>query len=88
MGMFGVAFGLGFTFGPLAGGLIAGSNYTQETLSLVAWLASAINLLNLIFVITFFKETLSKEKTIKVKKNNLSKQIEVVKNPGLFHIFY
>ena len=60
MGMFGVAFGLGFTFGPLAGGLIAGSNYTQETLSLVAWLASAINLLNLIFVITFFKETLPK----------------------------
>jgi len=87
MGMFGVAFGLGFTFGPLAGGLIAGSNYTQETLSLVAWLASAINLLNLIFVITSFKETLPKEKTIQLKKNELSKQIEVVKNPILFPYF-
>ena len=87
MGMFGVAFGLGFTFGPLAGGLIAGSNYTQETLSLVAWLASAINLLNLIFVITSFKETLPKEKTIQVKKNELSKQIETVKNPTLFPYF-
>ena len=87
MGMFGVAFGLGFTFGPLAGGLIAGSNYTQETLSLVAWLASAINLLNLIFVITFFKETLPKEKTMQLKKNELSKQIEVVKNPTLFPYF-
>ena len=87
MGMFGVAFGLGFTFGPLAGGLIAGSNYTQETLSLVAWLASAINLLNLIFVITYFKETLPKEKTIQLKKNELSKQIEVVKNPMLFPYF-
>ena len=87
MGMFGVAFGLGFTFGPLAGGLIAGSNYTQETLSLVAWLASAINLLNLIFVITSFKETLPKEKTIQLKKNELSKQIEVVKNPTLFPYF-
>ena len=87
MGMFGVAFGLGFTFGPLAGGLIAGSNYTQETLSLVAWLASAINLLNLIFVITYFKETLPKEKTIQVKKNELSKQIETVKNPTLFPYF-
>ena len=87
MGMFGVAFGLGFTFGPLAGGLIAGSNYTQETLSLVAWLASAINLLNLIFVITSFKETLPKEKTIQLKKNELSKQIEVVKNPMLFPYF-
>jgi len=87
MGMFGVAFGLGFTFGPLAGGLIAGSNYTQETLSLVAWLASAINLLNLIFVVTFFKETLPKEKTIQIKNNELSKQIEAVKNPGLFPYF-
>ena len=53
MGMFGVAFGLGFTFGPLIGGLIAGSNDTQETLSHVAWLASAINFFNLIFVIFF-----------------------------------
>ena len=87
MGLFGVAFGLGFTFGPLAGGLIAGSNYTQETLSYVAWLASAINLLNLIFVITTFKETLPKEKVIQSKKNELSRQIEVVKNPMLFPYF-
>ena len=87
MGMFGVAFGLGFTFGPLAGGLIAGSNYTQETLSLVAWLAAAINLLNLIFVIIFFKETLPKEKNIQAKNNNLLKQIEVVKNPLLLPYF-
>ena len=82
MGMFGVAFGLGFTFGPLIGGLIAGSNYTQETLALVAWIASAINLFNLIFVITSFKETLTNKKNI--EKNNLSKQIQVVKNPLLF----
>ena len=87
MGMFGVAVGLGFTFGPLAGGLIAGSNYTQETLSLVAWLAAAINLLNLIFVIIFFKETLPKEKNIQAKNNNLFKQIEVVKNPLLLPYF-
>ena len=87
MGLFGVAFGLGFTLGPLAGGLIAGSNYTQETLSLVAWLASAINLLNLIFVITSFKETLPKGKAIQLKKNELSKQIEIVKNPALFPYF-
>ena len=87
MGLFGVAFGLGFTLGPLAGGLIAGSNYTQETLSLVAWLASAINLLNLIFVVTFFKETLPKEKTVQIQKNELSKQIEAVKNPGLLPYF-
>lgn len=87
MGMFGVAFGLGFTFGPLAGGLIAGSNYTQETLSLVAWLASGINFLNLIFVTFFFKETLPKEKSTKIKNNNLLKQIEIVKNPFLFPYF-
>jgi len=56
MGMFGMAFGLGFTIGPMLGGLIAGSNYTFESLSNVAWIAFLINIINLIFVIFFLKE--------------------------------
>ncbi|MFM7673240.1 MAG: MFS transporter, partial [Candidatus Fonsibacter sp.] len=56
MGMFGMAFGLGFTIGPMLGGLIAGSNYTFESLSNVAWIAFFINIINLIFVIFFLKE--------------------------------
>ena len=87
MGMFGVAFGLGFTFGPLIGGLIAGSNYTQETLSHVAWLASAINFFNLIFVIFFIKETLNKENIIKKPTKQLMEQINIIKNPILLPFF-
>lgn len=89
MGMFGVAFGLGFTFGPLAGGLIAGSDYSQETLSYVAWLASAINLFNLIFVVTSLKETnINKAETENKKSDkDLYKQIETLKNPILFPFF-
>ncbi|MDC1148135.1 MFS transporter [Pelagibacteraceae bacterium] len=87
MGMFGVAFGLGFTFGPLIGGLIAGSNYTQETLSHVAWLASAINFFNLIFVIFFMKETLNKDNIIKKTTKQLTEQINIIKNPILLPFF-
>ena len=87
MGMFGVAFGLGFTFGPLAGGLIAGSDYSQETLSYVAWLASAINLLNLIFVIFSLNETNKNKDQNNQFEKTLSKQIEILKNPILFPFF-
>ena len=81
MGLFGVAFGLGFTFGPLVGGLIAGSNYTQESLSNVAWVASLINLFNLIFVIFFLKETLQKKtgKTNLGNNRSLMDQIIIIK---------
>ena len=87
MGMFGVAFGLGFTFGPLAGGLIAGSDYSQETLSYVAWLASAINLFNLIFVIFSLNETNKNKDQNNRSEKALSKQIEILKNPILFPFF-
>ena len=87
MGMFGVAFGLGFTFGPLAGGLIAGSDYSQETLSYVAWLASAINLFNLIFVIFSLNETNKNKDQNNQSEKALSKQIEILKNPILFPFF-
>jgi len=87
MGMFGVAFGLGFTFGPLAGGLIAGSDYSQETLSYVAWLASAINLFNLIFVIFSLNETNKNKNQNNQSEKALSKQIEILKNPILFPFF-
>ncbi len=57
MGLFGVAFGLGFTIGPLFGGLIAGSNFNIATLANVAWVALFTNIFNLLFVIFFLKET-------------------------------
>jgi MFS family permease len=87
MGMFGVAFGLGFTFGPLIGGLIAGSDYTQETLSYVAWLASLINLLNLFFVIFFVKETLNKKDRNINSDRSLVDQLNVIKNKSLLPFY-
>ena len=89
MGLFGVAFGLGFTFGPLVGGLIAGSNYTQESLSNVAWVASLINLFNLIFVIFFLKETLQKKtgKTNLDNNRSLMDQIIIIKNKSLLPFY-
>ena len=89
MGMFGVAFGLGFTLGPLAGGLIAGSNFTPESLSSVAWYASVINLINLIYVIFFLKESLKTKsdfKFIKVSKK-LTDQILLAKDKALYPFF-
>ena len=53
MGLFGMAFGLGFTVGPLLGGIIAGSNYSNETLSLVILIAIGINIVNLLYVLFF-----------------------------------
>ena len=87
MGMFGVAFGLGFTFGPLIGGLIAGSDYTQETLSYVAWLASLINLFNLFFVIFFVKETLDKKDRNINSDRSLVDQLNVIKNKSLLPFY-
>ena len=87
MGMFGVAFGLGFTFGPLIGGLIAGSEYTQETLSYVAWLASLINLFNLFFVIFFVKETIDKKDRNINSDRSLVDQLNIIKNRSLLPFY-
>jgi len=87
MGMFGVAFGLGFTFGPMAGGLIAGSDYTVETLSHVAWIASAVNLFNLFFVSFFLKESLKNKNTTSTKNGKIIEHFNIIRNPILLPFF-
>jgi MFS family permease len=72
MGLFGVAFGLGFTVGPLLGGLVAGSNFTIMSLSNVAWIAFTINIFNLMFVSVFLKESKKKFNNFSIK-NSFSK---------------
>ena len=74
MGLFGMAFGLGFTVGPLLGGIIAGSNYSNETLSLVILIAIGINIVNLLYVLFFVNET---------KKNNSSNLNKQTTNKNL-----
>jgi MFS family permease len=75
MGLFGVAFGLGFTIGPLFGGLIAGSNFNIATLANVAWVALFTNIFNLLFVIFFLKETKKKFNNFSI--NNPIKKIHL-----------
>ena len=89
MGMFGVAFGLGFTLGPLAGGLIAGSSFTPESLSSVAWYASAVNLINLFYVIFFLKESLKIKKDFKFSEvsQKLLDQMVIAKDKSLYPYF-
>ena len=87
--MFGVAFGLGFTVGPLLGGLVAGSNFTIMTLANVAWIAFAINIFNLLFVTFFLKES-KKSFTNFSLKNSFSKiylQFKLMKNKKLLPFF-
>jgi multidrug resistance protein len=89
MGMFGVAFGLGFTLGPLFGGVVAGSNYTTETLNLVAWIASLVNIFNLLFVTFFLKEShSSKQRFIRTAKSKILNQLKIISLPSLFPFFF
>jgi len=89
MGLFGVAFGLGFTVGPLLGGLVAGSNFTIITLSNVAWIACIINIFNLLFVTFFLKESKKTLNNFSIK-NSFSKiylQFKLMKKKNYFHFF-
>ncbi|CAO6130801.1 ProP Permeases of the major facilitator superfamily [Candidatus Pelagibacterales bacterium] len=89
MGLFGVAFGLGFTVGPLLGGLVAGSNFTIMTLANVAWIACAINIFNLLFVTFFLKESKKSFNNFSIK-NSFSKiylQFKLMKKKILLPFF-
>jgi MFS family permease len=89
MGLFGVAFGLGFTVGPLLGGLVAGSNFTIMTLANVAWIACAINIFNLLFVTFFLKESKKSFNNFSIK-NSFSKiylQFKLMKKKYYFLFF-
>ena len=53
MGMIGAAFGLGFTLGPVIGGLFA---ETELGLSLPIWIAAGLSALNFFLALAFIKE--------------------------------
>lgn len=66
MGMIGAAFGLGFVFGPMLGGIL--SSYGYEV---VGYTAAGFSFLAFIFASVFLKESLDKTKVRSDKKNNL-----------------
>lgn len=56
LGMIGAAFGLGFILGPATGGLLASIDY-----ALPAWLGAGLEVMNVLLVLVFVKESLTPE---------------------------
>src|SRR5579875_2057278 len=59
MGMIGAAFGLGFTFGPAIGGLLAGANPTAASLARPAFAAACLSFIALVTALVLLKESLA-----------------------------
>ncbi len=88
MGLIGAAFGLGFVFGPLMGGLLADYGYAVAGFS-----AAGFSSLAIIFAFFFLPESLkdrSKDKKIKLKFFDLAFAWKVLKTPvvGLLIIIF
>lgn len=58
MGLLGAAFGLGFIFGPVLGGLLAGDRLTPDVLAHVAYASAGMNALAALATLFIFRETL------------------------------
>jgi len=71
LGMIGAAFGLGFIFGPLTGGLLSQWGYAVP-----AYAAAAISLINLVLIYAWLPESLSAEK----RSNMTEKKAAVTMN--------
>lgn len=87
MGMIGVAFSLGFVFGPVVGGILSGFGY-----QVVGFVSAGFSLMALIFTFVFLKETIQKsdgklEKgTIKVFDLHFTKT--VLKHPEIGSLIF
>lgn len=83
MGLIGMAFGLGFVFGPVVGGLLSGYGYA------VAGLGSAgFSTIAFIFALVVLKESLSKEDREKVIKTSqkvfdLKEAVRIIRHPDV-----
>jgi DHA1 family tetracycline resistance protein-like MFS transporter len=61
-GLLGAAFGIGFIIGPVLGGWVAG---TTGDVAAPFWAASALGILNILFVAFFLPETRKKQETLR-----------------------
>ena len=61
LGLLGAAFGLGFVFGPVIGGFLAGDSYETANYVLPAVVSTVLSLIAALGVIFLLKESLSKE---------------------------
>jgi len=70
MGLLGAAFGLGFVFGPVIGGLLAGSDVENANFLLPALVAAALTTVALVGVLFFLPESLSPEIREKIRQQS------------------
>jgi DHA1 family tetracycline resistance protein-like MFS transporter len=85
MGLIGAAFGLGFVFGPLIGGILSGYGYPT-----VGFVAAGFSLSAFIISIFYLPESLKFDEVIKSEKENSRRKLvditamkNVLHNPGL-----
>ena len=77
MALVGIAFSLGFLFGPCIGALFSAKLSPNTIYAYPAYLAIGLSLANLIFVAKYFTESLPQEKRTKSFKSSLSETKKV-----------
>lgn len=87
MALVGIAFSLGFIFGPMIGAIWSKTSdkTTEQWFWLPALFATSLSLLNLLFVALFMKETLPKEKRSKKLFTSLSQALNFISIRSLFN---
>ncbi|MBL7962397.1 MAG: MFS transporter [Flavobacteriales bacterium] len=84
LGLIGAAFGLGFIFGPPAGGLIK-EHFGMDA---VGYSAMGLSLLNLVLILLFLPESLrEKDGTRKVEMKPVTQTIQALRNEKLRDLF-
>jgi len=72
MGLIGAAFGLGFTFGPLIGGIVSGYGYEY-----VGFLSAGFSFMAILFAFFFLPESLKKREKVEKRKLQLINIAEI-----------
>jgi DHA1 family tetracycline resistance protein-like MFS transporter len=87
MGMIGAAFGLGFTFGPAVGGLLAGANPTAASLARPAFAAAVLSAIALVLALVLLKESLAPENRNAARRpGRVAMAQDAFRRPGLRHL--
>jgi MFS transporter, DHA1 family, tetracycline resistance protein len=88
-GMIGIAFGIGFSVGPILGSVLSDhAHHPAFGYYLPYALATLINIVNVLFIYYFYEETLAENKSHRINYfKGLSNIKEAVGNQSLRHIF-
>lgn len=86
MAMVGIAFSVGFILGPLIGAIFARWSHSQQGAWFVmpALFALSLSILDILFVVFFFRESLPKDKRCKSVAKSVSQALAYISIPDLF----